>query len=143
VQDALDKGARLLLGGARLTGDEYARGFFFPPTVLANTNHTMQIMTQETFGPVVGIMPFASLDDALSLANDSIYGLAAYVFSRDIGTAWRAAEQLEAGSVWVNNIHRSYNLVPFGGYKQSGLGREKSRRALDEYMEYKTIYLGI
>lgn len=141
VKDALEKGARLLCGGARLSGDEFARGYFFPPTVLADTNHTMQIMTQETFGPVVGIMPFTSLQDALALANDSEYGLAAYVFSRDVGTAWRAAEQLEAGSVWVNNIHRSYNLVPFGGYKQSGLGREKSRHALDEYMEFKTIYL--
>ncbi len=143
VADALQKGARLITGGARLTGDEYARGYFFPPTVLADTNHDMKIMTQETFGPVVGVMPFENLDDAIERANDSVYGLAAYIFSANVGNAWRIAEQLEVGSVWVNNIHRSYNLVPFGGYKESGLGREKSRFALDEYLELKTIYLAV
>jgi succinate-semialdehyde dehydrogenase/glutarate-semialdehyde dehydrogenase len=141
VEDAVARGARLVTGGARLTGGSYDAGFFFPPTVLADTSHAMKIMTEETFGPVVGIMPFDELPEAIERANDSPYGLAGYVFSRDLAVALRTAEALEAGSVWVNDIHRSYNFVPFGGYKESGLGREKSRHGLDEYLELKTIYL--
>ena len=99
--------------------------------------------TEETFGPAVGLMPIGTLDEAIAHANDTPYGLAAFVFSRDLATALRAAERCEAGSVWVNDIHRSYDQVPFGGYKQSGLGREKSRHGLDEYLEPKTIYLSL
>jgi succinate-semialdehyde dehydrogenase/glutarate-semialdehyde dehydrogenase len=143
VEDAVAKGARVLAGGARLTGGEYDRGFFFPPTLLADTTHAMKIMTEETFGPVVGLMPFDDLPSALELANATPYGLAGYVFSRDVGVALRAAEAIEAGSVWVNDIHRSYNLTPFGGYKESGLGREKSHHGLEEYLELKTIYLSL
>ena len=142
VADALAKGARLVTGGKRLTGLEYDKGWFFPPTMLTDTTHAMQIMTEETFGPVVGIAPFESLEDALEKANDTRYGLAAYIFTKDIGIGLRAAEELEAGSVWVNNIQRSYNMVPFGGYKESGLGREKSAYGLEAYLELKTIYLG-
>ena len=143
VRDALDKGARLLAGGARLSGAEFERGYFFPPTVLADTNHSMKIMTEETFGPVVGLMRVETLDEAIACANDTPYGLAAFVFSKNLANALRAAERCEAGSVWVNNIHRSYNQVPFGGYKESGLGREKSRYGLEEYLELKTIYLSL
>ncbi|MFN8457103.1 MAG: aldehyde dehydrogenase family protein [Anaerolineae bacterium] len=100
-------------------------------------------MTEETFGPVVGVMPMDSLEEAIGHANNSRYGLAAYIFSRDVGRALRAAEQIETGSVWVNNIHRSYNEAPFGGFKESGLGREKSHYGLDEYLELKTIYLSL
>ena len=143
VGDAVAKGARLLAGGERMTGPGYERGYFWPPTVLAQTDHSMRIMTEETFGPAVGLMPIGTLDDAIARANDTPYGLAAFVFSRDLATALRAAERCEAGSVWVNDIHRSYDQVPFGGYKQSGLGREKSRHGLDEYLELKTIYLSL
>lgn len=143
VADALAKGARLVCGGARLHGERYEQGYFFPPTILADTDHRMAIMTEETFGPVVGIMPVDSLEQAIALANDSPYGLAGYVFSRNTAVALRAAESLEVGSVWVNNIHRSYHLVPFGGMKESGIGREKSRYGLDEYLELKSIYLGL
>lgn len=141
VEDALAKGARVAAGGARLTGGDYDRGFFFPPTVLVDTSHAMKIMTEETFGPVVGVMPYDTLPEAIEMANDSPFGLAGYVFSRDLGVALSTAEHLEAGSVWVNNIHRSYNMVPFGGYKESGLGREKSHYGLEAYLELKTIYL--
>lgn len=141
VEDALANGARAAAGGARLRGGDYDRGFFFPPTVLVDTSHVMKIMREETFGPVVGVMPFDSLSEAIERANDSPFGLAGYVFSRDLGVGLRVSEELEAGSVWVNDIHRSYNMVPFGGYKESGLGREKSRHGLDAYLELKTIYL--
>lgn len=143
VEDALAKGARVVAGGARIVGGDYDRGYFFAPTVLVDTNQAMKIMREETFGPVVGVMPFNSLSEAIGMANDSLYGLAAYVFCRDLEVALRVAEELEAGSVWINNIHRSYNMVPFGGYKESGLGREKSRHGLDAYLELKTIYLSM
>jgi len=141
VEDALASGARVASGGKRLCGGDYGRGYFFAPTVLVDTSQSMKIMHVETFGPVVGVMPFESLSEAIELANDSPYGLAGYVFSRDLSVALRTAEELEAGSVWVNNIHRSYNMVPFGGYKESGVGREKSRHGLEQYLELKTIYL--
>ena len=141
VEDALAMGARAAAGGARLRGGDYERGFFFPPTVLVDTSQAMKIMREETFGPVVGVMPFDTLPEAIELANDSVFGLAGYVFSRDLGVALSTAESLEAGSVWVNNIHRSYNMVPFGGYKESGQGREKSHYGLEAYLELKTIYL--
>ncbi len=141
VADARAKGARLVAGGQRRVGGDFDRGFFFPATVLVDTRADMKIMREETFGPVVGVMPFDALPEAIAMANDSPFGLAGYVFSRDLGVALRVAEQLEAGSVWVNDIHRSYNMVPFGGYKESGLGREKSRFGLDAYLELKTIYL--
>ncbi|CAA9522256.1 MAG: Aldehyde dehydrogenase [uncultured Thermoleophilia bacterium] len=143
VADARAKGARVLCGGERLTGEPFDAGPFFAPTVIADATHDMLVMTEETFGPVVGVGSFADDTEALAKANDTPYGLAAYVFSDDLRRAWRAAEELEAGSVWVNNIHRSLAQVPFGGMKQSGLGREKSKHGLDEYVELKTIYLGM
>lgn len=141
VADALEKGASIRTGGKRLTGELYDKGWFFPPTIVADANHSMKVMTEETFGPVIGVMPFNSNDEAITLANDSEYGLAAYVFSENLATALRMAESFEAGSVWINNIHRSYHDVPFGGVKQSGMGREKGRYGIEAYTELKTIYL--
>lgn len=141
VLDALEKGATVLTGGQRLRGEEYDKGWYFPPTIISDTNHSMKIMTEETFGPVVGIMPFETNEGAIALANDSEYGLAAYVFSEQVGTGLRMAESLEAGSVWINNISRSYHDVPFGGVKQSGIGREKGHYGIEAYTELKTIYL--
>jgi succinate-semialdehyde dehydrogenase/glutarate-semialdehyde dehydrogenase len=86
-------------------------------------------------------MPFDTLETALDYANDSQYGLAAYVFSKQLGTGLKLSEQLEAGSIWVNNIHRSHHNVPFGGMKQSGIGREKGHFGVEDYTELKTIYL--
>ncbi len=141
VLDAIEKGATIKTGGKRLRGEEFDKGWFFPPTIIADTNHSMKIMTEETFGPVVGIMPFKTNEEAIALANDSEYGLAAYVFSEQLGTGLRMAEVLEAGSVWINNISRSYHDVPFGGVKQSGIGREKGHYGIEAYTELKTIYM--
>lgn len=143
IQDALDRGARLLSGGQRLTGPEFDGGFFLLPTILTGTDHSMLVMTEETFGPVVGVMRVESLEEAIVHANNSRYGLAAYVFTQNLANALKAAERIEAGSVWINDIHRSYNEAPFGGFKESGLGREKSHYGLDEYLELKTIYLSL
>lgn len=141
VADAREKGARILIGGKQLTGGIYDTGWFFPPTVIADADHSMLVMTEETFGPVLGVTPFDNRNEALRLANDTRYGLAGFVFSRDLATALTLAEQIEAGSVWVNDIHRSSHYAPFGGMKESGVGREKGRYGIESYLEYKSIYL--
>jgi acyl-CoA reductase-like NAD-dependent aldehyde dehydrogenase len=141
VADARDKGARILLGGDRATGPGYDTGFYFPPTIIADATHDMLILTEETFGPVLGICPVDSAFDALAHANASRYGLAGFVFSGDLAKGLTLCEGLEAGSVWLNDIHRSSHYVPFGGMKESGLGREKGRYGVESYLEYKTMYL--
>ena len=140
-EDARAKGARILTGGHRLTGGIYDTGWYFPPTLVADAGPSMLVMTEETFGPVLGIMPFDDRREALRLANQTRYGLAGYVFSQNLATALTLAEEIEAGSIWVNNIHRSSHFLPFGGRKESGLGREKGRYGIEAYLEYKTIYL--
>ena len=141
IVDARAKGARICSGGERLTGGIFDHGFFLPPTVIADTDHSMLIMTEETFGPVLGVMPVDNPTQALALANDTDYGLAGFVFSGHTGRGLALAERINAGSVWVNNIHRSFHSAPFGGMKQSGIGREKGRWGVESYLEYKTIYL--
>jgi succinate-semialdehyde dehydrogenase / glutarate-semialdehyde dehydrogenase len=141
VADARNNGARILVGGERLSGGIYDRGFFYPPTIVADATRSMLVMTEETFGPVLGVMPFDDKAEALRLANDTCYGLAGFVFSRDLATALVLGEEIEAGSVWINNIHRSNHNVPFGGMKESGIGREKGRYGVESYLEYKTLYL--
>lgn len=141
IKDARAKGARICCGGERLTGGLYDGGYFLPPTVIADTDHGMKIMTEETFGPVLGIMPVESAAEALQRANDTIYGLAGFVFTGNVGRGLALAERINAGSVWVNDIHRSNHSAPFGGMKQSGIGREKGRYGVESYLEYKTVYL--
>lgn len=141
IADATEKGARIVTGGERLATGAFARGWFLAPTIVADATPCMLVMREETFGPVVGVMPFDDREEALRLANDSTYGLAGFVFCRDLARALTMAERLEAGSVWVNNIQRSHNNAPFGGMKQSGIGREKGRYGVEAYLEYKTVYL--
>jgi len=141
VTDARNNGARILVGGERLRGGIYDNGFFFPPTIVADADHSMLVMTEETFGPVLGVMPFDDKAEALRLANDTRYGLAGFVFARNLATALALGEEIEAGSVWINDIHRSNHNVPFGGMKESGIGREKGRYGVESYLEYKTLYL--
>ncbi|MHB1218917.1 MAG: NAD-dependent succinate-semialdehyde dehydrogenase [Alphaproteobacteria bacterium] len=133
VADALAKGARLLAGGKR-----HAKGGrFFEPTVLADATPEMEIFREETFGPVAALFRFRDEDAVVRQANDSIYGLAAYVYSGDLARAWRVGEQLDYGMVAFNGVKMTGPPVPFGGVKQSGLGREGSRHGLDEYMALK------
>ena len=143
IKDALEKGARLLYGGREPEGEEYKKGFFFTPTVLVDVDHQMRIMREETFGPVMPIMVVRSLEEAVSLANDTRYGLAAYVFTKDLSRAIDLTERLEAGGVAVNVNDVTELQAPFGGWKQSGIGRELSRHALDGYLEYKHIRIGL
>ena len=137
VADALAKGGRLLTGGKR-----HALGYgFFEPTVIADVTPAMRVSGEETFGPLAPLFRFKTDDEAIALANSTEFGLAAYFYSRDIGRVWRVAEGLESGMVGVNTGLISNEIAPFGGVKQSGLGREGSKYGLDEYLEIKYICL--
>ncbi|MRV70755.1 NADP-dependent succinate-semialdehyde dehydrogenase [Duganella sp. FT92W] len=137
VADALAKGGRLLAGGKR-----HALGHgFFEPTVIADVTPAMRVSGEETFGPLAPLFRFKTDDEAVALANSTEFGLAAYFYSRDIGRIWRVAEGLESGMVGVNTGLISNEIAPFGGVKQSGLGREGSKYGLDEYLEIKYICL--
>jgi succinate-semialdehyde dehydrogenase/glutarate-semialdehyde dehydrogenase len=138
IADALGKGARLLLGGKR-----HALGHsFFEPTVLADVTPDMLISEEETFGPVAPLFRFKTEDEVIALANDTEFGLASYFYARDIGRVWRVAEQIESGMVGVNTGLISNEVAPFGGVKQSGLGREGSKYGMDDYLVVKYICLG-
>jgi succinate-semialdehyde dehydrogenase/glutarate-semialdehyde dehydrogenase len=141
VEGAVIAGASVLLGGKPLAVPSGQRGFYYPPTILTEVHEEMAIMQEEVFGPVVMVQPFTDVVSALRLANATRYGLAAYLFTREVGNALEWAEQLESGSIWINQIHQAYPEAPFGGMKESGLGREKSRFGVEEYTELKTIYL--
>lgn len=138
VQDALAKGARLLCGGER-----HALGHgFFQPTVLADLTLQMKVASEETFGPLAAVFRFTSESDALRMANDTEFGLAAYCYTRDLGRAWRMSEGLEYGMVGINEGLISTEVAPFGGIKSSGLGREGSKYGIDDYLELKYTLMG-
>ena len=139
VADAISKGANLVSGGKRSS----LGGTFYEPTILSNVTNDMLITYEETFGPVAPIMAFESDEEAIRLANNSQFGLASYFYSRDIGRIWKAAEALEYGIVGVNSGIISNEVGPFGGVKQSGLGREGSVYGMDEYLEMKYVCLGL
>ncbi|MFZ2633971.1 MAG: aldehyde dehydrogenase family protein [Desulfosalsimonadaceae bacterium] len=138
IQDALDKGAQVLTGGRR----HALGGTFFEPTVLAGVTPDMRIAHEETFGPVAPVFRFSSEAEAVHLANDTPYGLAAYLYTRDMGRIWRVTDALEYGMVGVNTGLLSNEVAPFGGTKESGFGREGSRHGIEEYMEIKYLCMG-
>lgn len=138
IADALSKGARVLTGGKR----HALGGTFFEPTVLTEMRPDMAIASEETFGPVAPLFRFKTEEEAVRLANATPYGLAAYFYARDLGRVWRVAEALEAGIVGVNDGIISTELAPFGGVKQSGLGREGSHHGIEEFLEMKYVYMG-
>jgi succinate-semialdehyde dehydrogenase / glutarate-semialdehyde dehydrogenase len=138
VADAVQKGAKVLTGGrAHALG-----GTFYEPTVLADATPSMLIAEEETFGPVAACFRFGTEEEVVALANDTPFGLSAYFYTRDLGRAWRVAQALESGMVGINEGIISTEVAPFGGVKQSGLGREGSKYGLDEYMELKYMMMG-
>lgn len=146
VQDAVAKGASVACGGARPSwgaGSPLAGGFFYQPTVLTGATIDMRMFHEELFGPVTPVYKFSSDDEAVQMANNTQYGLAAYFFTQDLSRAWRVAERLEYGMVGVNEVAITSEVAPFGGVKQSGLGREQSKYGLAEFQDLKTVCLGI
>jgi succinate-semialdehyde dehydrogenase/glutarate-semialdehyde dehydrogenase len=139
IADALGRGARVMTGGAR----HALGGTFFQPTVLADVTREMRVASEETFGPLAPLFRFVSDEEAVELANDTEYGLAAYFYSNDLRRVWRVAERLEYGIVGVNSGIISTAVAPFGGMKQSGIGREGSRYGIEEYLEVKYVCLDI
>lgn len=139
VQDAVGRGAEILAGGRRPEGGAYDKGSFYLPTLLANVDRNSRIAREECFGPALPIFRVRDLDEAVAMANDSIYGLGSSIYTRDLGKAMRAAEQLEAGYTWINSAQVIYDELPFGGAKQSGLGKEHGSEALDFYTETKSV----
>jgi succinate-semialdehyde dehydrogenase / glutarate-semialdehyde dehydrogenase len=141
IDDAKRVGARILTGGARLKGPGFDGGYYLPPTLIADVPENALIMREETFGPALAVSRVATPDEAVTKANATPYGLAAFVFTRDIALGQYLCSALEAGSVWLNDIQRSAHHLPFGGMKQSGMGREKGRWGIESYLEWKTTYL--
>jgi succinate-semialdehyde dehydrogenase/glutarate-semialdehyde dehydrogenase len=138
VSDALAKGARVLTGGKRIEG----AGTFFAPTVLTGVARGMKVAREETFGPVAPLFRFETVEDVIAQANDTEFGLAAYFYAGDLKKVWRVAEALEYGMIGINTGLMSSETAPFGGIKQSGLGREGSRHGADDYLEMKYLCIG-
>ncbi|MGE5202751.1 MAG: NADP-dependent succinate-semialdehyde dehydrogenase [Acidobacteriota bacterium] len=138
VSDAVAKGAHVVVGGKR----HALGGSFYEPTVLTGVNTQMKVTREETFGPVAPLFRFSTDQQAVDMANDTVYGLAAYFYSRDIGRCWRVSEALEYGIVGVNEGIISTEIAPFGGVKESGIGREGSKYGIEEYLEVKYLCMG-
>jgi len=143
VSDATSRGAGISVGGHRLTEGAYAAGTFYAPTVLTEVNPDMRIYREETFGPIAPVIVFEDEEQVLEMANDTTYGLASYVYTNDIKKALTAAEALNFGMIGVNDINPTSASVPFGGIKESGLGREGAREGILEYLDQKVVGIAL
>jgi betaine-aldehyde dehydrogenase len=143
IEIGKQEGARLLTGGYRVQDGALARGAFVAPTVFADCVDEMRIMQEEIFGPVMAVADFVEEDEVIARANATVFGLAAGVFSADLTRAHRVIHQLEAGTCWINTYNITPIELPFGGYKQSGLGRENSRLAVEHYTQVKSVYVAL
>jgi len=143
VKDAVARGAKVETGGQRLKEGELSDGYFYAPTVLSGVTPAMDIYREETFGPVAPVITYRSEEDVIAMANDTDYGLAAYIYSNNIATAMRAFEALDFGIIGINDINPTSAAAPFGGMKNSGLGREGAQQGIEEYLETKLGGLAI
>jgi acyl-CoA reductase-like NAD-dependent aldehyde dehydrogenase len=141
VAIARSEGAKCVLGGGEVRVDAFPEGWFVAPTVFTKVHNAMRIGREEVFGPVLSIIPFDDEAGAIAMANDSLYGLAAGLWTKDIGRAHRAAQRLHAGTIWVNCYRAVSYVAPFGGYKRSGIGRENGQEAIDAYLQTKTVWI--
>ena len=138
IDIGVKEGARIAHGGKRAL--EETGGYYVEPTILDDVRNDMRVAQEEIFGPVVVVIPFADEAEAIGIANDTIYGLGAAVWTNDMNAAHRLTRAIRAGTVWVNTFDRSSLTTPFGGFKQSGFGRDRSPHAIDKYMDFKTIW---
>jgi acyl-CoA reductase-like NAD-dependent aldehyde dehydrogenase len=143
IEIGIGEGATVAIGGGPTEGPQFEKGFWINPTIFTGVRNDMRIAREEIFGPVLCVIRYSDEDEAVAMANDSIYGLSAAVWSSDYERALDVANRLRAGTVWVNDVHMVSPAMPFGGYKQSGLGRELGPHALDEYTEAKHIHVDL
>ncbi len=141
IASGQEEGARLITGGGRPSGDPYDGGNFLRPAIFADVRDDMKIAREEIFGPVVSVLPFDTLDEVTARANATQYGLAAGIFTRDLGTAHKMTKRIKAGSVWVNMYHAIDPAVPFGGLKMSGYGKEGGVEHLQAYLDTKAVWI--
>ena len=139
IKGAREEGARVAHGGKHPAGAEYANGYFIEPTVLADVRQSMTVAQEEIFGPVVCVIPFDTEEEAVAIANDIPYGLGCSIWTRDVARAHRVAGEVEAGIVWINDHHRLHPGIPWGGFKDSGYGREGSFDFIHEYTAPKYV----
>jgi len=139
VQDAIDRGATVLTGGERPRGGEFDSGYFYQPTLLDNVSEDSRVAIEEVFGPALPVFRVGNLDEAIAKANNTIFGLGSSIWTRDLSRATRAAERIDAGYTWINSAQIIYDELPFGGLKQSGIGKEHGIEALDYYTETKSV----
>jgi len=139
VQDAVDRGATVLCGGKRPQGEQYEKGFFYLPTLLTDVDESSKVIQEEVFGPALPIIRVKDLDEGIAKANNCIFGLGSSVWTRDLKRAAVAGERIESGYTWINSPQIIYDELPFGGFKQSGLGKEHGSEALDHYLQTKSV----
>jgi lactaldehyde dehydrogenase/glycolaldehyde dehydrogenase len=141
VKEAVEQGARVVLGGGRPEGEEFERGYWFEPTVLTGTTNEMDIVQSEVFGPVLPIQPFDDFEEVLDLANDSRYGLTAYVFTSNLHRAMRAIDEIDFGEIYINKIGPEQLQGFHTGYRLSGMGGDDGPYGYERYLRRKTVYL--
>jgi succinate-semialdehyde dehydrogenase/glutarate-semialdehyde dehydrogenase len=141
VEDARSRGARIVVGGERPSGTAFAAGNYYLPTLIEDAPLDSRVVTEEVFGPVLPVFRFTDIDQAIEMANASIYGLGSSIWTNSLVKANRAIDKLQAGNVWVNSLHYGYDELPFGGVKASGVGREHGPEALDYYLEPKGVVI--
>jgi aldehyde dehydrogenase (NAD+) len=141
IENGVKEGARLVAGGHRATGPALGKGLFVQPTIFRDVDNAMELAQEEIFGPVLSVIPFDTEEDATSIGNDTKYGLAAGIWTSDLNRAMRVSKAIRAGSVWVNTYRAVAVQAPFGGFKDSGFGRERSEWALDEFLAPKNIMI--
>ena len=143
VRRAEQEGGQILVGGHRLSEGELAQGSYYAPTIIAGLSNQASVCQEEIFGPVLVVLPFEDEQDLLQQANDSVYGLAAGIWTENYRKAWQLARALDVGTVWINTYKKFSISTPFGGFKESGVGREKGRLSIVSYMQQKSIYMGL
>jgi len=141
VEDAVKRGAKVLCGAGRPKGGDYDKGFYLMPTLVADVDPESKMIKDEVFGPALPIVRIKNLEDGLEQANNSIFGLGSSVWTRDINKAMFAAEHIESGYTWVNSAQIIYDELPFGGVKQSGIGKEHGEEAIEHYTETKSVVI--
>jgi acyl-CoA reductase-like NAD-dependent aldehyde dehydrogenase len=143
IEVARAEGATVALGGTAMAGEGFTKGFWVAPTIISGVRSDMRVAREEIFGPVLSVIAYDTDEEAVAVANDSDYGLSASIWSTDNARALAIADRIQSGSVWINDAHGINCQLPFGGYKQSGLGRELGPGALDAYTEVKTVALDL